>query len=116
MWYLLNEYYLCLHFEPGFYKLVSPHENRYFQKFWFEILKNDSHNEDWKKYPVTEHPRFGHKITTGCMVANLNSKKDIRAEGIFHSSEMHWVTNPDDTLQLHMDITRASCHHALTKT
>ena len=79
MWYLLNEYYLCLHFEPGFYKLVFPRENRYFQKFWFEILKNDSHNEDWKKYPVTEHPRFGHKITTGCMVANLNSKKDIRA-------------------------------------
>ena len=28
---------------------------------------------------------------------------------------MHWVTNPDDTLHLHMDTTWASCHHALTK-
>ena len=33
MWYLLNEYYLCLHFEPGFYRLIFPWENRYFQKF-----------------------------------------------------------------------------------
>ena len=55
MWYLLNEYYLCLYFEPGFYRLVFPNENRYFQKFWFEILKNDAHNGDWKKYPITNH-------------------------------------------------------------
>ena len=27
---------------------------------------------------------------------------------------MHWVTNPDDTLHLHMDTTWASCHHTLT--
>ena len=30
MWYLLNEYYLCLHFEPEFYRYIFPHENRYF--------------------------------------------------------------------------------------
>ena len=69
-----------------------------------------------EKYPVTKHPRFGQTITTGCMVAKLNSKKDIQAKGIFHPSEMHWVTNLDDTFHLHMDITWASCHHALTKT
>ena len=95
--------------------MFSP-ENRYFQKFWFEILKNDAHNGDWKKYPVTKHPEFGHKITTLCMVAKLISKKDIRVEGIFHPSKMHWVTNLDDTLHLHMDTTWAFCHHALTKT
>ena len=39
MWYLLNEHYLCIHFEPGFYKLVFPNNNRYFENFWFEILK-----------------------------------------------------------------------------
>jgi len=48
MWYLLNEYYLCIHFEPGFYKLFFPNNNRYFEKFWFEILKNDAHDGDWK--------------------------------------------------------------------
>ena len=79
MWYLLNEYYLCLHFESGFYRLVFPLENRYFQNFWFEILKNDAHDKDWKKYPVIEHPKFGHKITTGFIIAKLNSKKDIQA-------------------------------------
>ena len=115
MWYLLNEYYLCLHFEPRFYRLIFPRENRYFQKFQFEILKNDAYNGDWKKYLITEHPRFGHKIIIGCIIAKLNSKKDIRVEGIFHPSEMHQVTNPYDTLHLHMDTTWASCHHALTK-
>ena len=77
MWYLLNEYYLCLHFEPKFYRFIFPHENRYFQKFWFEILKNDAYNGDWKKYPLIVHPRFGHKITIGCLIAKLNSKNDI---------------------------------------
>ena len=67
MCYLLNKYYLCLHFELGFYKLVLPCEHKYFLKFWFEILKNDAHNRDWKKYPITEHPRFGHKITIGLL-------------------------------------------------
>ena len=91
-------------------------QDRYFQKFQFEILKNDAHNGDWKKYPITEHQRFCHKITTGSMIAKLNSKKDIRVEGIFHPSEMHQVTNPDDTLHLHMDTTQACCQNALTKT
>ena len=94
---------------------IFPHENRYFYKFWFEILKNDAHNGDWKKYLVTEHPRFGHKITIGCLIAKLNSKKYIQAEGNFHPSKLHWVTNPDDTLHLHMDTSWVSCHDALTK-
>ena len=51
----------------------------------------------------------------GCLIAKLNSKNDIRAEGIFHPSEMHWVTNPDDTLHSHMDTSWVSCHQALTK-
>ena len=33
MWYLLNKYYLCLHFEPEFYKYTFPYENKYFHKF-----------------------------------------------------------------------------------
>ena len=70
---------------------------------------------DWKKYLVTKYPRFGHKITTGCIIVKLNSKKDIRAKGIFHLSEMHWVTNPNDTVHLHMDTTWASCHNALQR-
>ena len=51
----------------------------------------------------------------GCLIAKLNSKNDIRAEGIFHPSEMHWVTNPDDTLHSHMDTSWVFCHQALTK-
>ena len=116
MWYLLNEYYLCLHFEPRFYRLDFPHENIYFQKFWYEILKNDAHNGDWKKYPITEHPRFGLKITTWSMIAKLNSKKEIWAKGILHPPEIHWLTNPNDSLHLHMDTTWACCQNALTKT
>ena len=64
---------------------------------------------------IFEHPRFGHKITTICLIAKLNSKKNIWAEGIFHPSEMHWVTNPNDTLHLHMNTFWISCHHAFTK-
>ena len=115
MWYLLNEYYLCLYFEPKFYRFIFSHESRYFQKFQFEILKNDAHGGDWKKYPIIEHPRFGHKITKGCIIAKLNSKKDIQVDGIFHPSETHWVTNLDGTLYLHMDTSQVSYHHALTK-
>ena len=89
MWYLLNNYYLCLHFELEFYRFIFPRVNRYFQKIWFEILKNDAHNGDWKKYPITVHPRFGHKTTTGCLIAKLNSKNDIQAEEIFHPLEIH---------------------------
>ena len=33
IWYLLNEYYLCLHFEPKFYSYISPQGNKYFHKF-----------------------------------------------------------------------------------
>ena len=33
MWYLLNEYHLCLHFEPEFYRYIFLRGNRYFCKF-----------------------------------------------------------------------------------
>ena len=59
MWYFLNEYYLCLHFEPEFYRYIFSHGNRYFRKFWLEILKNDAHEVEWIKYPKAKHPRFG---------------------------------------------------------
>ena len=111
MWYLLNEYYLCLHFEPIFYKYIFPHGNKYFHKFW---LKNDAHGGEWIKYPTIVHPRFGHKVTSACLVAKLNSKNDIRAEGIFHPTKMHWVTNLDVTLHTHWDVSWVSCFHALT--
>ena len=114
MWYLLNEYYLCLHFEPEFYRYIFPHENKYFHKFWFEILKNDAHDGEWMKYPKTKHPRFGHKVTSACLVAKLNSKNNIRAKGIFHPAEMHWVTNLDGTLHTHLDVSWVSYYHALT--
>ena len=32
MWYLLNEYYLCPHFELEFYRYIFPYGNRYFRK------------------------------------------------------------------------------------
>ena len=60
-----------------------------FLKFWPKILKNYAHEGEWIKYPKAEHPRFGCKITSMCLVAKLNSKNDIRAEGIFHPAEMH---------------------------
>ena len=113
MWYLLNEYYLCLHFEPKFYKYIFPHGNKYFHKFW---LKNDAHGGEWIKYPIILHPRFGHKVTSTCLVAKLNSKNDICAEGIFHPTKMHWVTNLDVTLHTHWDVSWVSCFHALTMT
>ena len=39
------------------------------------------------------------------MIAKLNSKKDIQVEGISHPPEIYWLTNPDDSLHLHMDTT-----------
>ena len=79
MWYLLNEYYLCLHFEPAFYGYIFPQGNKYFHKFLSEILKNDAHNGEWVKYHKIEHPRFGHKVTSACLVAKLHSKNNIQA-------------------------------------
>ena len=61
-------------------------------------------------------PRFGHKITMGSLIAKLNSKKDIRAKGIFHPPKIHWLTNPHDSLYLHMDTTWACCQNALSRT
>ena len=114
MWYLLNEYYLCLHFEPEFYKYIFSCVNRYFHKFWFEILKIDAHDREWIKYPTTKHPRFGSMITSASLIVKLNSKNDIRVEGIFHPVEINWVTNPDSTLHTHRDISWVSCYHAVT--
>ena len=104
MWYLLNEYYLCLHFEPAFYGYVFPQGNKYFHKFWSEILKNDAHDGEWIKYPKIEHPKFGHKVTSAYLVAKLHSKNNIRAQEIFHPVEMYWVTNSDGTLHTHLDV------------
>ena len=103
MWYLLNVYYLCFHFELGFYKLSFPNNNNYFEKFWFEILKNDAYNGNWKQYITTVHPRFGHKITTRSMIIKLNSKNDVQAEGIFHSPKVYWLTNSNNSLHMHVD-------------
>ena len=50
-----------------------------------------------------------------CLIAKLNSKNDIWAEGIFHPLEIHWVTKPKDTLHSHIDTSWISCHQALTK-
>ena len=80
MWYLLNEYYLCLHFEPEFYRYIFPRGNRYFRKLWFELLKYDAHEGEWIDYPKVEHPRFGCKITSARLFAKLNSKNDARIE------------------------------------
>ena len=49
-------------------------------------------------------------------MAKLNSKNDIRVEGVFHPTEIHWFTNPDGTLHTHMDTSWVSCHHALIMT
>ena len=114
MWYLLNEYYLCLHFEPEFYIYIFPRGNKYFHKFWSEILKNDAHDGEWIKYPKTEHSKFGHKVTSACLIAKLHSKNNIWAQGIFHPAEMYWVTNSDRSLHTHLDISWVSCYHALT--
>ena len=70
MWYLLNQYYLLIHFEPRFYKLLFPNNNKYFENLWSEILKNDAHNGDWKQYTTAVHPRFGHKIAARAMIGN----------------------------------------------
>ena len=105
---------MCLHFEPEFYKYIFPQENKYFHKFWFEILKNDAHDGEWIKYPKIEHPKFGPKVTSACLVAKLHSKNNIRAQGIFHPTEMYWVTNSDRTFHTHLDVSWVSCYHAFT--
>ena len=71
-------------------------------------------NGEWIKYPKTEHPKFGHKVTSTCLVAKLHSKNNIQAQGIFHPAEMYWITNSDGTLQTHLDVSWVSCYHALT--
>ena len=38
------------------------------------------------------------------MIVKLNLKNDIHAEGIFHPLEVHWLTNPDDSLHVHIDL------------
>ena len=61
-----------------------------------------------------EHPKFGHKVTSACLVAKLHSKNNIRAQGIFHPAEMFWVTNSDGTLYTYLDVSWVSCYHAFT--
>ena len=104
---------MCIRFELGFYKLLFLNNNRYFEKFWFEILKNDAHNGDWKQYTTEVHPRFGHRIIAGSMIVKFNSKKDVQAEGIFHLPKVHWLTNPNNSLHVHVDTSWSCCHKAL---
>ena len=101
-------------FRTRILQLYFPSGNKYFHKFWFEILKNDAHDGEWIKYPKTEHPKFSHKVTSACLVAKLHSKNNIRAQGIFHPVEMYWVTNSDGSLHTHLDVSWVSCYHALT--
>ena len=77
-------------------------------------MKNDAHNSEWVKYHKIEHPRFGHKVTSTCLVAKLHFKNNIRAQGIFHPAEMYWVTNSDGTLHTHLDVSWVSCYYSLT--
>ena len=100
---------MCIHFEPGFYKLLFPNNNRYFENFWFEILKNDAHDGDWKRYTIEAHPRFGHRITIRSIVVKFNSKYDFQAKGIFHPPEVHWLTNPNYSLHVHVDSSWSCC-------
>ena len=76
-------------------------------------MKNDAHEGKWIQYLKTEHPRFGCKITSACLMAKLNSKNDIRAKRVFHPTEIHWVTNPDGTLHTHGHLLGilSSCTH-----
>ena len=77
-------------------------------------MKNDAHNGEWIRYPKTEYPKFGHKVTSACLVAKFNSKNNIRAQGILHPTEMYWITNSDGSLHTHLDVSWVSCYHALT--
>ena len=94
MRYLLNEYYLCTHFEPAFYKLLFLNNNKHFEKFWFEILENNAYNGDWKQYTTIVHPRFGYKITTGSMIVKFNLKSDVQVKGIFHPPKVYYQQVP----------------------
>ena len=80
------------------------------------IRKNSKEVAEWVKYHKIEHPRFGHKVTSACLVVKLHSKNNIRAQGIFHHTEMYWVTNSDGSLHTHLDVSWVSCYHALTMT
>ena len=93
MWYLLNEYYLFLHFELEFYNYIFPQGNKYFHKFCSKILKNDAHDGECIKYHKIKHPIFGHKVTSACLVAKLHSKNNIQAQGIFHLCDALIPTN-----------------------
>ena len=73
------------------------------KKIWFEILKNDAHNGDWKQYTTAVHPRFGHRITAGSMIVKFNSKNDVQTEEIFHPPEVHWLTNPNNSPHEHVE-------------
>ena len=79
-------------------------------------MKNDAFDGDWIKYPTAEHPRLASKITSATLIVKLNSKNDVREEGLFHPAEIQWITNPDGTLHTHRDPSWVSCYYALTLT
>ena len=47
------------------------------------------------------------------MIVKLNSKNDVQAEGIFHQPEVHWLTNPNNSLHVHVDPSWSCWHKAL---
>ena len=49
----------------------SPMKTNIFKNFGLKFC-NDAHNRNWKEYSITDHPRFGHKITAGSMIVKLN--------------------------------------------
>ena len=71
-------------------------------------MKNDAYDGEWIKYPKLEHLKFGHKVTSACLVAKLYSKNNIQAQGIFHLVEMYWITNSDGTLYTHLNVSWVS--------
>ena len=92
----------------SFTNIFSLIEINIFINSGFEILKNDAHDGEWIKYPKTQHPKFGYKVTLACLVAKLYSKNNIQAQGIFHLVEMYWITNSDGTLYTHLNVSWVS--------
>ena len=46
------------------------------------------------------------------MIVKFNSKNDVQPEGIFHLPEVHWLTNPNDSLNVHVDPSWSCCQKA----
>ena len=47
------------------------------------------------------------------MIVKFDSKNDVQAEGIFHPPEVHWLTNPNNSLYVHVDPSWSCCQKVL---